>query len=124
MEHNLRKDKMVYIGDNKSKRQWLIDLYKNYLAPLICEVAPDWAGTDDDWAVQLLVYKSGNGDFCNEHVDKDDIDAQYMMCLGSYTGGELCVRVGDDTKDVDLNQTIVRNFRHFLHLTLNHSTPV
>ena len=30
-----------------------------------------------------------------------------MLCLGSYTGGELCVRVGDDTKDVDLSPCLV-----------------
>jgi hypothetical protein len=105
-EHNMRKDKMVFIGDNKTKPEWLKDLYKDHLTPLICKAAEDWAGKDGDWAVQLLVYK--DGDYCEEHVDKEDIDVQYMLCLGSYTGGELRVRVGDDTHDVDLNHKLVK----------------
>ena len=110
LPHNLREDKLVYNRNPRegTKAAWLRKLYDQHLAPFIKSVAPGWAGTYEDFAVQIAVYESSNDDYCHEHTDKDDVDVQYMMCLGAYTGGKLRVRDGDGLRDVDLNHRLVR----------------
>ena len=78
--HNLREDKLVYNRDPRegTKAAWLRKLYDQHLAPFIKSVAPGWAGTYEDFAVQIAVYESSNNDYCHEHTDKDDVDVQYM----------------------------------------------
>ena len=109
-KHNLRDDKQVYIRDPRegTKGKWLLELYDQDLVPMIKLAAPEWAGKYEDFAVQIAVYESSNNDYCHEHTDKDDIDVQYMMCLGAYTGGKLRVRDGDGLRDIDLNHKLVR----------------
>ena len=87
----------MYIRDSRegTESKWLRQLYDQRLAPVIKSAAPGWAGLYEDFAVQIAVYESSNDDYCHEHTDKDDVDVQYMMCLGAYTGGKLRVRDGE-----------------------------
>ena len=103
--HSIPKhtDKLVYMRNPREggKPQYQKDFFDN-ASGVIRTIAPEWAGDDEDFVVQLKVYDSDNGDYCNEHVDSHDTSTQYMVCFGSYKGGELEVKINGEWKPVDL----------------------
>ena len=73
--HSIPKhtDKLVYKRNPREggKPQYQKDFFDN-ASGVIRTIAPEWAGDDEDFAVQLKVYDSDNGDYCNENVDSHD----------------------------------------------------
>ena len=110
-QHNMadRQHEMVYVRPicESGKPDWQKDLYYNDAKPLIEMIDPEYA-RDEDYAMQVSVYDSDRGDFCQQHTDDKDIAPQIMMCLGDFTGGELRLTLGDRSQDVALKNRIVK----------------
>lgn len=106
--HNF-KDEIVFVRDPRvgGKPQWQKDLWDMHLVPLIELVAPEWAGVHEDFAVQVNIYSDGS--FCKSHQDEHDIDVQYGLGLGDYTGGALQMTGTDGTAtEMDIRRRIVK----------------
>jgi hypothetical protein len=113
--HNIKEyiDKKIYVymrdPQESTKPQWLKDLLRDVLTPLIQAIDSDWAGTEGDWAVQINVISSAEQSI-NRHTDKHDIAPQYGMALGDYEGGGLTVWTKDETskQTIDVRNNVVR----------------
>lgn len=106
--HNF-KDEIVFVRNPREggKPQWQKDLWSRHLVPLIELVAPEWAGTHEDFAVQVNIYTDGC--YCKPHRDEHDIDVQYGLGLGNYSGGALQMTSVDGVAtDVDIRRRIVK----------------
>ena len=106
--HNF-KDEIVFMRDPRvgGKPQWQKDLWDRHLVPLIKLVAPEWAGEHEDFAVQVSIYSDGS--YCNSHRDEHDIDVQYGLGLGNYTGGALQMTSADGVAmELDIWHQIVK----------------
>lgn len=106
--HNF-KDEIVFMRDPRvgGKPQWQKDLWDSHLVPLIELVAPEWAGGHEDFAVQVSIYSDGS--YCHSHRDEHDIDVQYGLGLGNYTGGALQMTSADGVAiDLDIRHRIVK----------------
>lgn len=107
--HNFKEDEIVFARDPRvgGKPQWQKDLWDRHLVPLIELVAPEWAGAHEDFAVQVNVYSDGS--YCKSHRDEHDIDVQYGLGLGDYTGGALQMTCADGVAtEVDIRRRIVK----------------
>ena len=85
------------VEDLKDRPKWQKDFYKNHLKPLTRAIDADWAGPNDDFAVQVNVMQ-GKGEKVLPHFDAKDVSCQHGIGLGNCEGGDLITCNGSDRR--------------------------